>query len=99
MTKEAQEGSTKILNFMTPGVGLLVLRCGHISSIVKKHYFFNNLLINSKTQIRQTADKVMLSKEGSIKIVNFMTTRVEILVLVCVLSHIVKTNLLFFTRA
>ena len=28
MTKE---GSTKIVNFMTPGAGVLMLRCGHIS--------------------------------------------------------------------
>ena len=26
-----------------PGAGVLVLRCGHISHIVKMHYFFNNL--------------------------------------------------------
>ena len=40
MTKE---GSTKIVNFMTPGAGVLVLGCGHISHIVKMHYFFKNL--------------------------------------------------------
>ena len=28
MTKE---GSTKIVNFMTPGAGVFMLRCGHIS--------------------------------------------------------------------
>ena len=28
MTKE---GSTKIVNFMTPGAGILMLRCGYIS--------------------------------------------------------------------
>ena len=38
MTKE---GSTKIINFMTPGAGDLVLGCGHIRHIVKMHYFFN----------------------------------------------------------
>ena len=32
MTKE---GSTKIVNFMTPGAGVLVLGHGHISHIVK----------------------------------------------------------------
>ena len=37
MTKER---STKIINFMTPGAGVLVLGCGHISHIVKLHYFF-----------------------------------------------------------
>ena len=40
MTKE---GSTKIVNFMTQGAGVLVLGCGHISHIGKIHYFFINL--------------------------------------------------------
>ena len=37
MTKE---GSTKIVNFMTPGRAVLVLGRAHISHIVKIHYFF-----------------------------------------------------------
>ena len=37
MTKE---GSTKIVNFMIPGAGVLVLGRGHISYIVKMHYSF-----------------------------------------------------------
>ena len=37
MTKE---GSTKIVTFMTPGAGVLVLARGNISHIVKLHYFF-----------------------------------------------------------
>ena len=41
MTKK---GSTKIVNFMTPGAGVLVLVRGHISHMVKMHYFFINLL-------------------------------------------------------
>ena len=45
MTKE---WSTKIVNFMTPGVGVLVLGRGHISHIVKMHYFFKNLLLFSQ---------------------------------------------------
>ena len=44
MTKE---GSTKIVNFMTPGAGVLALGRGHISHIVKIHYFFKNLLLYS----------------------------------------------------
>ena len=32
-----KEGSTKIVHFMTPGAGVLVLGCGHISHIVKMH--------------------------------------------------------------
>ena len=34
------EGSSKIVNFMTPRTGVLVLGLGHISHIVKLHYFF-----------------------------------------------------------
>ena len=30
-----EEGPTKTVNFMTPGEGVLVLWCGHISYIVK----------------------------------------------------------------
>ena len=43
MTKE---GSTKILNFMTPSAEVLVLGCGHISQIVEIHYFFKNILLS-----------------------------------------------------
>ena len=43
MTKEE---STKIVNFMTPRVGVLVLGQSHLSHIVKMHYFFKNLLLN-----------------------------------------------------
>ena len=45
MTKE---GSTKIVNFMTPGAGVVVLGRGHISHIVKMHYSFKNLLLYSQ---------------------------------------------------
>ena len=45
MTKE---GSIKIVNLMTPGVWVLVLGRGHISHIVKMHYFFKNLLLYSQ---------------------------------------------------
>ena len=46
MTKER---STKLVNFMNPGTGDLVLGCGHISHIVKIHYFFKDLLLYSQT--------------------------------------------------
>ena len=45
MTKE---GSSKIVNFMTPGAGVLVLGRGLISHIVKMLYFFKNLLLYSQ---------------------------------------------------
>ena len=48
MTKE---GSTKIVTFMTPGEGVLVLGHGHISHIVKMHFSYKNLLY-SQAQIR-----------------------------------------------
>ena len=35
-----KEGCAKIVTFMTPGAGVLVLGHGHISHIVKMHYFF-----------------------------------------------------------
>ena len=38
MTKKR---STKIVTFMTPGAGVLMLECDHISHIVKMHYFFS----------------------------------------------------------
>ena len=34
------EGSTKIVNFMTPGAEILVLGRGHLYHIVKMHHFF-----------------------------------------------------------
>ena len=75
-----EEGSTKIINFMTPGVVVLVLRCDHVSYVVKIIFFCENLLY-SQAQIRKTEGIVMMSKEGLTKIVNFMTPRVGILVL------------------
>ena len=60
MTKE---GSTKIVNFMTPEARYLVLGCGHISYLVKMHFFKN--VLYSWTCIRQTKYKVMMTKEGS----------------------------------
>ena len=54
MTKE---GSTKIVHFMTPGTGVLVLGSGHISHIVKLHYFSNNLLLYTP---RQRSNKLIV---------------------------------------
>ena len=36
----SKEASTKIVNFKTPGAGVPMMGCGHISQIVKMHYFF-----------------------------------------------------------
>ena len=49
-----QEGSTKIVNFMTPRAGVLVLGCGYMNHIVKIHYiiplkiFFSTLMHRSE---------------------------------------------------
>ena len=100
MTKE---GSTKIVNFMTTGQGFLCQ--GVASHIVKMHYFFKNLLLYSQAQIRQTKYIVMMTKEGSTKLVNFMTPGAEVLVLGCGhVSHLVKIhyffkNLLLYSQA
>ena len=68
MTKE---GYTKIVNFMTPGAGVLVLGRGHMSHIVKMHYFFKIFFSTP----RHRSDKLSMTNEGSTKIVNFMTPR------------------------
>ena len=46
-----KEGYTKIVTFMTPGAGVLVLECGHISHIVKMHYSFSQHLLYSHAYI------------------------------------------------
>ena len=68
----SKDGSTKIVNFMTPGAGILVLGRGQISHIMKMHYSFKNLLF---TQALLRSDKlrvyvVMMIKEELTKIVN-----------------------------
>ena len=91
------EGSAKFVHFMTPGVGINVLRCRYMSNIVKKNYFFKNLLAYSQALIKHTECKVMMSKEGSTKIVNFITPRAGILELGrCQKSLIVKMHYFFF---
>ena len=78
MTKE---GSTKIINFMTPGAGVLVLGRGHISHIVKMRYFFKNLLLYSGAWFRQNKYIVIMNKEASTKTVNLMNPGAGVLVL------------------
>ena len=55
-----KERSTKNINFMSPGAGVLVLGCGHLSHIVKMHYFFKNLLLYSQAYIYS------IDKQGSV---------------------------------
>ena len=69
---------TKNVNFMTPGAGVLVQGRGHISHIVKMHQFFKKPLLYSLALTRQSKH---MMKEGSTKIVNFMTPGAGVLVL------------------
>ena len=73
-----KEGPTKIVNFMTPRAGILVVGCGHISHIVKIHYSFENLFY-SQAWNRQTKYKVIMTKEGFTQIINFMTPRAGVI--------------------
>ena len=57
---------------MTPEAGVLVLGRGHISHIVKMHYFFNKPFFFTLPWIRQTKYIAMMTKEGCTKIVNFI---------------------------
>ena len=71
MTKE---GSTKIVIFMTTRVGVLVLRCGHKSHLVKMH-FFSPLLEYTRVWIRQIKFIVIKTNGGSNKIVKLHDRR------------------------
>ena len=59
---------------MTPGAQVPVLGHGHKSHIVKLHYFFTNILLYTQALIRQNKYVVMMTNEGSPKIVNFMNS-------------------------
>ena len=87
MTKD---GSTKIINFMIHGAGVLVQGRGHISDIVKLHYVFKILLLYFQAWIKQTISiqYIMMTKEGS--------TLLGVLVLrYRLISHIVKMQYFF----
>ena len=59
-----KEASTKIVNFMNSGAGVLVLGRDHICHILKMHYFFKNLFLFSHALVRQTKYKAMMTKDG-----------------------------------
>ena len=91
-----KEGSTKIVTFMTPGTWVLVLGLGHTSHIVKMYYFFKSLHLYSQALIRQTMYIVIITKDGSTKIVSFTTPGQGFFVLGCGhISHIVKMHYFF----
>ena len=53
------EESNKIVHFIIPGAGFLVLGRGHVSRIPKRQQeFFKSLLLYSKVKFRQTEYKV-----------------------------------------
>ena len=90
-----REGSTKIINLMTPRAGVPVLGHVHIGHIVKMHYFSEDLLY-SWPLYRQTEYKVLISMEASTKILNFMTPWAGVPVLGCGhISHILKMHYFF----
>ena len=79
------EAFTKIINFMTPKAGVLVIGCGHISlygHIEKMYHFFENLLYSCASS-RKTEYIVMISMEASTKIINFLTPGSGVLVIGC----------------
>ena len=95
MVMMTEEFSTKFVNFMTPGVGVLVQGSGHISHMVKMHYLFKNLLF-TQASIKQTVSIVMMTKEGFTKIVNSMNPGTRGRVLGCGnISHIWKMHYFF----
>ena len=76
----AKEGSNKIANFMTHSARVLVPGCGHINHIVKTHFLKTNLPPYSQAWIRQTYYIVIMTKEGSTKMINSMTPGTVVLV-------------------
>ena len=67
---------------------------------MKMHYFFKNLFLYTQFKIRQSEGIVVMTKEESTKILNFMTHGAGVFVLGH--SHIVKCNssyLLVYTGA
>ena len=57
----------KNCRFKDPGAGVLVLGRGHISRIVKMHYFFKkSFSLLSQALIRQTKYIVMMTKDGCV---------------------------------
>ena len=61
MTKK---GSTKIIYFMTHRIGVLALRCGHISHIVKMQYFFSSCPHWDMDQPNEVYSNIMKTKEN-----------------------------------
>ena len=69
-----EEGSTKVISFMTPGAGVL-LECSHTSHILEMLNFFKILFssVEHRSDTLKTKSIVMMTKEGHTKIVYYMT--------------------------
>ena len=76
-----KSATTKIVNLMAPGSGVLVSGWGSIDYIEEIHEFFENLLLYSWVLNKLTKYIVMMNKSASAKIVNFMAPGSGILVL------------------
>lgn len=76
-----KEDSPKIINFMTPEMRVFVLGNVHLSHRVKLHYFFRYNLLHSWELIRKPEHFLMMTKEWSIKTVNFMNPGTGVLIL------------------
>ena len=59
-------GTTKIVNFMSPGAEVLALGRGHISHTVKMYYYFKNIFLFSRALIRPTKYIVLMTMQGSV---------------------------------
>ena len=75
-----KEEYTKIVNFITPWAGVLVLGRGHMSYSENALLFLKKILY-SGARFRQSKCIVMMTTEGSTKIVNFITPGAGVLVL------------------
>ena len=69
----AKEGSSKIVDIMTPQGRDSCGRAWPYKSYSENALFLKNLLLYSQAWIRQTKYIVMMTKEGSTQIMNFMT--------------------------
>ena len=75
------KSSTKIVKFMAPGSGVLVLGQGYIDYVVKVHKFFETPLFFFWSLDKLTKCIVELKMTASSKIVNLMTPGSGVLVL------------------
>ena len=58
---DTREGSAGVVDFMTPRIGVLMLRHGHGSDIVNMYCLFGGLLLYSLAWIGQIEGMMMMS--------------------------------------